>query len=112
MGDTLDDSVQRQVVAYHDHDVDALVGCYSDDVVIEDGLGQLSVQGREQLRQRYTAFFAAAPAARAEITSRIRVGSYVIDEERVSGLPTGDLHAAVVYRLGPDGLIEHVRVLT
>jgi hypothetical protein len=53
----------------------------SETVVIEDGLNRVSMRGRAELRERYTAFFAAAPSLRVEIRSRIRVGYYVIDEE-------------------------------
>jgi hypothetical protein len=51
------------------------------DRLIEDGLNRVSMRGRAELRERYTAFFAAAPSLRVEIRSRIRVGYYVIDEE-------------------------------
>jgi hypothetical protein len=36
----------------------------------------------------------------------------VIDEERVTGHPAGSLHAALIYRLSSDGLIEHVQLLS
>ncbi len=112
MSGTADDLVERQVAAYNAHDVERFVACYAEDVVIEDGHGHVSVRGRDQLRERYTTFFTAAPEVKAEIVSRIRVGSYVIDEERVTGHPTGSLHAALIYRLSSDGLIEHVQLLS
>jgi hypothetical protein len=111
MADGLDDTVERQVAAYNEHDVDALVACYSENVVIEDDRHQTSLHGRSELRQRYSALFSAAPTLRATITSRIRVAAYVVDEERVAGHPSGDLDAVAIYRLDPDGLIEHVRLL-
>jgi hypothetical protein len=110
--DISDDPVERQVAAYNNHDVEAFIGCYSESVVIEDGLNQVSMRGRAELRERYTAFFAAAPSLRVEIRSRIRVGCYVIDEEYVTGHPVGDVHAAAIFRLGVDGLIEHVCLLS
>src|ERR1700761_2132403 len=72
MSGTADDLVERQVAAYNAHDVATFVACYAEDVVIEDGHGGVSVRGRDQLRERYTAFFAAAPEVKAEIVSRIR----------------------------------------
>jgi len=35
----------------------------------------------------------------AEIVSRVRVGAYVVDEERVTGFPGGEVHAVIIYRL-------------
>ena len=106
-----DDAVERQVRAYNEHDVGEFVACYSEDVVIEDGDGVVHISGREELRERYSQFFASAPDLHAEIIKRIRVGSYVIDEERVTGRPDGDMHAVAVYRLDGDGLIDRVRFL-
>ncbi len=39
------------------------------------------------------------------------MGSYVVDEERVSGRPDGELHVVAIYRLDGDGLIDRVRFL-
>ncbi len=106
------DAVQRQLEAYNARDVDAFVACYAQDVVIEDADGGLQMTGREQMRKRYGELFEAAPDLRAEIPSRIRVGSYVVDEERVSGHPRGgDIHAVAIYRLNHEGLIDRVRFL-
>ena len=43
MADGLDDAVERQVVAYNNHDVDAFVACYAENVVIEDDRRQTSL---------------------------------------------------------------------
>jgi uncharacterized protein (TIGR02246 family) len=111
MPDETKDAVDRQLAAYNDHDAEAFAECYADDVTIENPDGTIAVSGRDALLERYTAFFAAAPSIHAEIANRIRVGSYVIDEERVVGHPAGEMHAAVVYRIGDDGLIAAVRML-
>jgi hypothetical protein len=47
----------------------------------------------------------------AEVITRIRVGSFVIDEECVTDRLDGDIHAVAIYRLGSDGLIDRVRLL-
>jgi hypothetical protein len=111
MADGLDDAVEQQVAAYNNHDVDTFVACYSENVVIEDDRRQTRMHGRSELRQRYSALFSAAPTLKATITSRIRIASYVVDEEHVAGHPSGDLHAVAIYHLGDDGLIDHVRLL-
>ena len=105
------DAVERQVEAYNAGDVDAFVACYAQEVVFEDPDGGLQTSGRDEMRKRYGELFASCPNLRAEIPSRIRVGSYVVDEERVSGFPGGDVHAVAIYRLDHEGLIDRVRFL-
>jgi len=68
-------------------------------VVIEDADGQPLLHGHDAMRERYGRLFAGSPDLHAEIVTRIRVGSYVIDEERISGRPDGDVHAVAIYRL-------------
>ena len=85
--------------------------CYSESVVVEDGRRQTILHGRSELRERYSALFSAAPTLKATIAALIRVASYVVDEEHVAGHPSGDIRAIAIYRVGDDGLIEHVRLL-
>jgi hypothetical protein len=105
------DAVEKQVEAYNAGDLDAFVACYAQEVVFEAADGGSQTSGRDELRQRYGALFDSAPNLHAEITSRIRVGSYVVDEERVNGFPGGDIHAVAIYRLNQEGLIDRVRFL-
>jgi hypothetical protein len=69
------------------------------------------MSGRERVREHDGRVFERIPDLQAEIVSRIRVGSYVVDEERVRGRPDGDLHAVAIYRLDGDGFIDRVRIL-
>jgi hypothetical protein len=105
------DAVERQVEAYNAGDVDAFVACYAEEVAVEDAGGNVQANGREQLREDYAKLFERCPDLRAEISTRIRVGPYVVDEERVSGHPAGDFHVVAVYRLDDEGLIDRVRFL-
>jgi hypothetical protein len=105
------DAVERQVDAYNTRDLDGFVGCYAEDVVIEDADGRPVLRGHDAMRERYGRLFADSPNLHAEIATRIRVGSFVVDEERVSGRSEGDLHAIAIYRLDSDGLIDRVRLL-
>jgi hypothetical protein len=107
----MEDAVDRQVRAYNERDVDEFVDCYADGIVVEDGDGGVLVSGRDEMRERYGRLFERSPRLHAEILTRIRVGSYVVDEERVTGRPDGDMHAVAVYRLDGDGLIDRVRFL-
>jgi hypothetical protein len=107
----LGDAVERQVDAYNARDLDAFISCYADGVVIEDADGQPLSHGLDAMRERYGRLFADSPDLHAEIVTRIRVGSYVIDEERISGRTDGEVHAVAIYRLDGDGLIDRVRLL-
>ncbi len=111
MAGSTDTAVDRQARAYNARDLDAFVACYAEGVVIEDGDGNVLMTARDEMREQYGPFFAASPDLHAEIVSRMRVASYVVDEERITGSAEGDLHAVAVYRLNADGLIDHVRLL-
>ncbi len=102
------DTVERQLRAYNAHDADEFASCYARDVVIEDIDAHVLMSGRDAVRERYASLFAAAPTLHAEVVTRIRVGAYVIDEERATGSPHGDIHAVVIYRGDADGLIDRV----
>lgn len=80
-------------------------------VGFEDAEGKLQTIGRDELQQQYGELFEQSPNLRAEIPTRIRVGSWVVDEELVSGFPGGDVHVVAIYRLDQDGLIDRVRFL-
>ena len=105
------DAVERQLAAYNARDADAFAGCYARDVVIEDLDGGVVMQGREQVRQLYGELFENHPLLHSEIRSRIRIGSWVVDEERVEGLEDDEVHAVAIYHLAKDGLIDRVRFL-
>jgi hypothetical protein len=105
------DAIERQLIAYNARDVDGFVACYAEDVVIEDAEGTVLMSGREAMRERYARAFASFPNVRAEIVSRIRIGSYVIDEERLIGRSDGDDRAVAIYRIAADGSIDRVRFI-
>ena len=108
------DAVLVQLDAFNRRDLEGFLAAYAPDVVIEDGAGNVMMQGHDGIRAMYGPLFAQSPDLRAEVVNRIAVGDYVIDEERTTGFnfpgyPT-ELHAAVVYRLA-GGKIERVRLL-
>jgi hypothetical protein len=105
------DAVERQVEAYNARDVEAFVACYAEEVAFEDADGGVQASGRDDMRKDYAELFERCPDLHAEIVTRIRVGPYVVDEERVSGHLVAGLHVVAVYRLDEDGLIDRVRFL-
>jgi hypothetical protein len=106
------DPVARQVDAYNDRDIDAFLSCYAPDTVIEDAAGKVVMRGHDAMRTAYAEFFAASPNLHAEIATRIRIGDYVIDEERITGGrdPADEGRAVAIYHLAA-GLIDHVRLI-
>jgi hypothetical protein len=104
------DPVEAQLEAYNARDVDAFVTWFAEDVVCEDGLGAPVVAGREPMRERYRAMFAANPALHCTVVSRVRVGAWVIDEEKITGRSPEEEHVVAIYRV-VDGSIVHARFL-
>ncbi len=105
------DAVEREVDAFNLRDVDLFVACYAESVVVEDGEGNVLMSGRGELRDSYGAMFEKSPNLRATISSRVRVGSYVVDEQRVTGLAEHEIHGVAIYRLDGDGLIDRLLIL-
>jgi hypothetical protein len=108
------DPMQAQLDAFNNRDLEAFLACYAPDVVIEGPDGSVMMRGQEQMRAMYGQLFAQSPSLHCEITRRIRVGSYAIDEEHTTGFVFAgfpeELHAAVVCRLEEER-IAHMRLL-
>ena len=109
------DPVQEQVEAFNARDVERFVAAYAPDAVIEDGAGNVMMQGHDAMRAMYGTLFARSPNLHVRIAQRIRVGEYVIDEEygtgmNMEGFPS-DMHGAAVYRVVGDKIV-HARLLS
>jgi hypothetical protein len=109
--------VQRQLDAYNARDLEAWLATYHPEAVQRDLQGQILAQGREAIRSRMQDRFADSDL-HAELISRIRMGSVVVDHERVTrpfheGLGTvemlciyeidSDLIMRATFALGPRG---------
>lgn len=99
----------RQVYAYNQGDIDVFLACYAREAVIEDAAGTVLTRGHAScafVRRCST----PRPALRADITTRIRVGDYVIDEEagHRAASSTQEPRVVVIYHLA-NNLIDHVR---
>jgi hypothetical protein len=106
------DPIEEQLLAYNTRDLDRFLAVYSSEVVIEDGENHVVVKGLTQMRERYAALFAASPNLHCRIVNRIKIGSYTVDEEEVSGwnnLPA-PMNAVIIYRVEGDQIV-HVRML-
>lgn len=103
---------RHQLTAYNNGDIDAFIANYAPDCVIEDGAGNVSMQGTAAMYDSYKRMFEASPDLYCHLVSRVIVGNYILDEERVTGRAgsKGESHVVAVYRV-EDGLIQHVRFL-
>jgi hypothetical protein len=106
------DPVERQVDAYNRRDIDAFLSCYAPDTVIEDASGTAIMHGHDAMRAAYSELFRGSPNLRAEIATRIRVGEYVVDEERIIGRrgSTEETRVVAIYHVAA-GVIDHVRLI-
>lgn len=112
MPQNVSDPVERQVDAYNRRDIDAFLSCYAPSTVIEDANGAVVMQGHDAIRTAYGELFRASPDLHAEISTRIRVGEYVIDEERITGRrgSAEELRVVAIYHLAND-VIDQVRIM-
>src|SRR5215472_7644959 len=81
------DIVQKQVEAYNSHDLESFLATYADDVVITSAsTGQVLMQGKEKMRERYGDLFRKYPKNRVRIAERRTEGDKsVMDHEIITG---------------------------
>ena len=100
--------VQEFIDAFNARDVDRVVGCFSADAVMQNDPGTVFAQGEEAIRAHFGGFLTQSPNLHSEILSRIHVGSWVVQEEHVTGLvlgePVPEFYIASAYRV-EDGKI-------
>ena len=97
--------VQRQLDAYNARDLARFVREYSHDVqVFRLPASAPSIVGREALAAHYRDNRFNLPALHAELVNRMVFGNKVIDQEIVTGLPTGTMHAAAIYQVSTEGI--------
>ena len=81
------DVVQQQVEAYNSQDLEAFLATYSDDAMItRASTGEVLMQGKDKLRERYGELFRKYPHNRVRIAERRTEGDkIVIDHEIIIG---------------------------
>ncbi|MFF7633180.1 nuclear transport factor 2 family protein [Kitasatospora sp. NPDC008050] len=100
--------VEQQLTAYNNHDIDAFVATYAEDVTVNRANGS-QLQGRPALRDTYAGLFAKG-SCRAEIVGRLTEGDWVVDHEIARGITDEPLRVLVAYRVR-EGLIDRVDFL-
>jgi hypothetical protein len=104
--------VKRQLLAYNARDLESFLENFAADCLIEDGTGRRIMKGHKAMRASYGKMFNSSPTLCCRVVSRVVVGNYVLDEERVTGRNGSEAegHVVAVYRV-EKGLIAHVRFL-
>jgi len=75
--------VQRQLDAYNDRDIDALIAIYTADAQMFEHPAKLLAKGSTALRERFLVRF-KEPNLHAQLLKRVVMGNMVIDHERVT----------------------------
>lgn len=82
--------VQAQLDAYNERDADRLAAFYAEDCVFTDLAGNVTLQGRAAVRERFRKTFSDHPRNRAWSKNRIAVGNIVVDHEQGERSPGGE----------------------
>lgn len=93
-------AVQRQLDAYNDHDLERFVAEYTDDVrVFRPPAPEPVLTGKQAFADHYARNRFNVPGLHAELVNRMVSGHIVVDQERITGLPGGELAAVAVYEV-------------
>ena len=96
---------QRQLDAYNDRDLERFVREYTEDVqVFRLPDTKPALVGRAALAAHYRDNRFNLPDLHAELVNRMVFGNKVIDQEIVTGLPSGRMDAAAIYEVTPQGI--------
>jgi transcriptional regulator GlxA family with amidase domain len=98
-----EDPVQRQLDAYNARDLERFVAEYTDDVqVFRRYASEPILSGKKAFGEHYAENRFTLPALHAALVNRIVCGNIVVDHERITGLPAGDVAAVAVYEVVGD----------
>ena len=82
--------VQAFIDAFNARDVDRVVRCFRADAVIQNDAGTIFAQGEQAIRAHFGEFLPHSPTVHSEIRACLHVGSWVVQEEYVTGLVLGE----------------------
>ena len=101
--------VQRSLETFNDHDLDAFLPLFAEDVVILDLRdGHEILRGMEAFRDRYARAFAEDPEIHADLLGRIVMGRLVVDHESLRRAPDRPAEQALVIYEVDGGLITRM----
>jgi hypothetical protein len=102
--------IDRVLAALNTHDLEAFVSCYNSDATIEDGYDQVFARGHVEIRSRFAPIFETFSMLHVEPLERWTVGSFVVQQEQVTGRTAESERHIAVYQLH-DELIVRERLL-
>ena len=90
--------------------MDLMAAGYAPDARIFGMDGEVLAAGRDEIRALFSDAYERNPTLHYEIQTRIEVGPFVIDEERISGFSDGrePVRSAISYRI-EGGFVTEVR---
>lgn len=103
--------VQAQVDAFNARDLERFLSFYADDARILDYPDQVLASGKDAMRDRYRKLFQPAEQLHATIAHRTVFDRFVIDQQRVTGLPDSQVTDAVAIYEIKGGRIARVTFL-
>src|SRR5438270_13950093 len=72
--------VQEQIDALNARDLDRFMACYSPDAVVLRGTDTVIYRGVDEIRAGFAGLFSQSPDVHIDVSTRITVGSWVVDE--------------------------------
>jgi len=103
--------IDLQIQAYNERDVVTFCSFYASDAhVTRLNDGAEVCGGHESIRTLYARLFKKSPDLRCEVISRIELGCFVVDHERVTGIGDKTSEGVVIYEVR-DQRIQMVRIL-
>ncbi len=103
------DVVQQQLNAYNAGDIEAFLATYSPSIKIYNHPSDsLLMSGQDAMRERYGRLFTENPNQHCEILSRMVLGRFVVDHEKITGRRNPRIVYAIAIYEVRNGLIENV----
>ena len=91
--------VERQLNAYNEGNIDALLEPYADDVEFYNSRGTLLGKGKDYMKKDYEKLFKEAPGIHCEIEERIIQGNVIFDKEKITVERKYRKEGAVIYQI-------------
>lgn len=97
--------VNKQLEAYNSRNIEAFVATYSKDVKICNFPNTLTIEGNDNLKEKYAPYFDNTPNLNATIINRIIIGNKVIDKEKVTANDK-TFYAIAIYEVEHDKIVK------
>lgn len=95
---TLSAVAQSQLDAYNAQNLDAFCAHFTDDIVVADLNGAVSLEGLTAYRAKYAKVFSDFPENKVVLLGRVAVGNVVVDHEQVLRSPSATpFEVAAIY---------------